>query len=189
MIILIGLGNPGEKYEDTWHNIGFMAADHLQEKKNFPQFSLSKKFNSLISEMDIDGEKILIMKPQTFMNESGRAIGKAKEYYKNSVKQIIIFHDDIDILAGKIKISKERGSAGHRGVQSIFDNIGEENIIRIRIGIAIKDKKELDTKNFVLKKIGRTNSQLAKKAIKKSCEALEDIMSLGVDSAMTRHNQ
>ena len=121
MNIIIGLGNPGEQYKNTRHNVGFMAIDKFAEIDNFPEFKLQKKLNSLVSEK----ENVLLVKPQTFMNESGKAV---KEIFKNrEIKNLIIIHDDIDLPVGKIKIIKERGSAGHKGVESIIKAIGNEN--------------------------------------------------------------
>jgi len=126
MIIIIGLGNPGEKLKKTRHNVGFMAIDEFARKNNFPDFNLQKKSISLISEKD----RVFLVKPQTFMNDSGKAV---KEILKNnSATNLVVVHDDIDLPVGKIKIVKDRGSAGHKGVESIIKNIGNENFIRSR---------------------------------------------------------
>ena len=129
MTIIIGLGNPGKKYKNTRHNVGFMAINKFAETNNFPEFKLDRKSNSLLSEKD----GALLVKPQTFMNESGKAV---KEVLKNKpMENLIIIHDDIDLPVGKIKIIKERGSAGHKGVESTIQNIGNDGLIRFRIGI------------------------------------------------------
>ncbi|MFA5361557.1 MAG: aminoacyl-tRNA hydrolase, partial [archaeon] len=129
MIIIIGLGNPGEKFKDTRHNVGFMAIDKFAKENNFDDFKLEKKFEAEISKQG----KILLAKPQTFMNNSGKTAKKIKSINKTST--FIILHDDVDLPIGKIKIVKERGSAGHKGVESVIKAIGNKGLIRIRIGI------------------------------------------------------
>lgn len=151
MIIIAGLGNPGEKYSNTRHNAGFMAIDKLKENYGFPDFVFSKNFNSFVSKGLIREEKALIVKPRTFMNNSGKAIKKILNYYKAPLSSLRVFHDDIDLPVGKIKISKGRGAAGHKGVMSIINETGSKEFKRIRIGISPEEKPE-KTELFVLKK-------------------------------------
>src|SRR3989344_9557063 len=143
MIIIMGLGNPGEKFKNTRHNVGFEALDFFAKKNNFPDFELSKKYDALISSSfakasaDKENENILLVKPQTFMNESGKT---AKQLMKNKEAELVIVHDDIDLPLGKLKIIQERGAAGHKGIESIIQNVGNEGLIRFRIGIANNDQ-------------------------------------------------
>lgn len=188
MKIIIGLGNPGEKYKETWHNIGFLAVDDFVKKNNFPDFSLSKKFNMEISEGKINDKNIILGKPRTYMNESGKAVGPLKNFYKATGKDIIIIHDDIDLLLGKIKISQDRGSAGHKGVQSIFDKTGIQEFIRIRIGINSDFEKSRKAKDFVLKKISRNEKHLMKKSIDMASKAIETLVKEGIEKAMNQYN-
>ena len=181
MNIIIGLGNPGEKFKNTRHNVGFMALDKFVEINNFPSFELQKKFSALVSEKD----GVLLAKPQTFMNESGKS---AKEIIsKENTDNVIVVHDDIDLPVGKIKIVKERGSAGHKGVESIIQNIGNEGLIRLRIGIG--GEKDTEAMKVVLKKFSKDEKDLLDKAIEKSAEALALLIKDGLDKAMNEYNK
>ncbi len=146
MIIIVGLGNPGEKYTNTRHNIGFDVVDEIVEENNFPQFKLSKKFNALVSK-----EKILILaKPLTFMNESGKSVQALCSFYKP--KELIVVQDDIDLKVGEIKIVKNRGSAGHKGIESIIKELGTKDFTRVRVGIQPEKGKPENIEKFVLGK-------------------------------------
>jgi len=189
MKAIIGLGNPGIKYENTWHNIGFLAVDEFIKKHNFPNYKKSKKFNALISEEIFDQEKIAVIKPQTYMNESGKAVRQIMDFYKLIGKEIIIVHDDIDLLQEKMKISADRGSAGHKGVDSIFGQTKIQDFIRLRIGINPDLKKTKKAMDLVLKSFSRRESQNVKKTLAKSVEALDCIIIEGVEKAMNKYNK
>jgi len=188
MKIIIGLGNPGKKYQKTWHNIGFLILDKFQKKENFPAFKISKKCNALISEKKINNEKIILFKPQTYMNESGKAVKKIIDFYKASEDKIIIVHDDVDLLREKIKISKARGSAGHKGIESIFKETNKQGFVRIRIGINPSFKKTKKAEDIVLKKFIGEEENTAKKIIKKGAEAIKFLLEKGVEKTMTKYN-
>jgi len=138
MKLIIGLGNPGKEYEKTRHNAGFLAVDKIIENFQFSIFNFQLKFNAEISQGIINNEKVISVKPQTFMNGSGQAVKAIADYYKIKPEDIIVIHDDLDIPLGKYKISKGKSSAGHKGVQSIIDLLGTKNFTRIRIGIGAK---------------------------------------------------
>jgi peptidyl-tRNA hydrolase, PTH1 family len=189
MKIIVGLGNPGEKYENTPHNIGFETIDEFARKNNFPDFRLSKKFNALISEGEINDEKIILAKPQTFMNESGKAIksiiNKTGTFPAIAIAgnvpekiNLIIIHDDIDLPIGKIKVSQDRGSAGHKGVESIINAMGTKNFSRIRIGIQPQTGKPESVERFVLKKFSESEEKIFGESIKQAISAVENIISL-----------
>ena len=181
MIAIIGLGNPGEKYKNTRHNVGFMAIDKFAEKNDFPEFKLQKKSNALISKK----EDILLVKPQTFMNESGKAV---KEILKNNpAENLIIIHDDIDLPVGKIKIIKERGSAGHKGVESIIQSIGNEGLIRFRIGIG--GIKDVEAMKIVLKNFSTEEQKIVEETVAKTALALDLFVKEGLDKAMNEYNR
>lgn len=151
MKIIMGLGNPGEQYENTRHNTGFNFITKLKEAWNFPDFEINKKFNAEISKKD----EIILAKPQTFMNLSGEAVQKMLEFYKLAPSDIIVIHDDLDIELGKYKIATDSSSAGHNGVQNIIDKLGTQTFKRIRIGIGIKKDGQVcisDPHNYVLQK-------------------------------------
>jgi len=181
MTIIIGLGNPGKKFENTRHNVGFMAIDEFAKKNSFPDFELEKKFDALVSE-DND---IMLAKPQTFMNESGKAVKKMLA--KNNTENLIVIHDDIDLPVGKIKIIKDRGSAGHKGVESIIQNIGNENLIRIRVGIG--GNKNVDAMKIVLKNFSAEEQKLVNNAIQKAVDALNLFLKEGLDKTMNAYNK
>ena len=180
MTIIIGLGNPGEQYKNTRHNVGFMAIDEFAKKNSFPEFKLQKKSNALVSEK----ENVILAKPQTFMNESGKAV---KEIIKNKpTESLIIIHDDIDLPVGKIKIVQERGSAGHKGVESIIQNIGNDGLIRIRIGIGSENKVEAI--KIVLKNFSPDEQKVINDITQRTAEALDVFIKEGLEKTMNKFN-
>lgn len=132
MKLIVGLGNPGKKYQHTRHNMGFMAADFLREKLDAPKFKLNKKCNAEVAK----NNEMIFAKPQTFMNNSGEAAAKLLSFYKLSPADITVIHDDLDLEFGKIKTGAGHGAAGHNGVKSIIDALGTKNFNRIRLGIS-----------------------------------------------------
>ena len=185
MIIIIGLGNPGTKFNGTRHNVGFEAIDLFLKEQDFPAFESDKKSNALLSEDLIGGMKVLLVKPQTFMNESGDSIKQLLK--QNKAASLVVVHDDIDLPVGKIKIIKERGSAGHKGVESIIKNIGNEGLIRIRIGIA--GKKDVEAMSVVLKKFTKEEQPLVAESLQKASKALDLLVKGSLDKAMNEYNQ
>ncbi len=135
MKLIIGLGNPGNKYDQTRHNIGFAFLDYLKQSRNFPEFELNKKFNAEISKATMEEKEAILVKPQTFMNLSGESVSAILAFYKLSPADIIVIHDDLDIATGKYKIATDSSSAGHNGVENIIEKLGTQKFNRIRIGI------------------------------------------------------
>ena len=162
MKLIIGLGNPGEEYKKTRHNAGFLTMDKIADDFQFPVSS--SKFNAEISQGIIANEKTILAKPQTFMNNSGQAVKAILDYYKIKSEDIIIIHDDLDIPLGEYKISKNKNSGGHKGVQSIIDYLGTKDFTRIRIGIAIENKKT-PTEKFVLERFGEEEMEIVEGVI------------------------
>ncbi len=167
-MIIVGLGNPGKKYNDTPHNIGFEAVDEFAKENNFPDFRLSEKFKAQMSEKG----NIILAKPETFMNNSGKCVSALVNFYKG--KELIIIHDDIDLELGKIRISKNRGSAGHKGVESIIKGLGTKDFIRVRIGIK-PEQSMLDTEKYVLKKFDKEGKKTIKESIKQAIKELRKL--------------
>ncbi len=164
MKLIIGLGNPGTQYKDTRHNAGFLFLDALRAHYNFPQPALAKKFNALITQgFDDANEKIILAAPQTFMNHSGRSVRVLADFYKIPPEELIVAHDDLDIIIGAYKIAQDAGPAGHNGVQNIIDTLGTQNFTRIRIGVEKKDGRAargaISGHDFVLQKF--TNTEMA----------------------------
>lgn len=140
MRILVGLGNPGPKHAENRHNIGYMAADEIVRRYDF--IPTRARFNSYVFEGRIAGEKIVLLKPKTFMNESGRAVWSALQLYKLKARDVIVFYDELDLVAGKVRVKKGGGTAGHNGLRSIESKIGKD-FWRVRLGIGHPGKKSL----------------------------------------------
>lgn len=140
MQLLVGLGNPGKKYQYNRHNIGFMAIDEIVR---FYQLSPERsRFDSIAYEGFIEGEKLLLLKPNTYMNDSGIAVGKAARFLKVKLEKIVVFHDEIDLINGKVRVKQGGGHAGHNGLRSIQNHLGSNNYKRIRLGIGHPGQKE-----------------------------------------------
>jgi len=176
MLIIVGLGNPGEKYKNTRHNVGFQAIDEIAANFQFSIFNFQSIFNAQISKGQIANEKIILVKPQTFMNLSGETVKTLIKNLKLKIKNLVVIHDDIDLPLGKIKISKNRGSAGHKGVKSIIKETGTKDFIRIRIGIQPKEGKPRNVEKFVLRKFNKEEEKILKEAIKKSSAELAKLL-------------
>ena len=189
MVLIVGLGNPGIKYKRTRHNIGFRVLDKFQKENDFPDFKFSKKFNASISEKNTGKEKIILAKPKTFMNNSGQPAKKLTTYYSLPFINLIIVHDDIDLPLGKIRISKKRGSAGHKGVESIIKELGTKNFVRLRVGIKNQELRIKNMEKFVLKNFTKEGEKILEKITKKGCSALKIILSKGLEKAMNEFNK
>lgn len=176
MFLIVGLGNPEKKYEGTRHNAGFMALDEFSRKNNFPEFTLNKKSNALISEGMLGDQKIALAKPQTFMNNSGFTVSILTKNYKLKTMNLVVVHDDIDILLGRIKIAKSRGSAGHKGVESIIKSLGTKNFARIRVGIQPNMGKPEDVEKFVLQPFKKSELSLLQTAIGEATKSLSSLL-------------
>ncbi|MDP3093166.1 MAG: aminoacyl-tRNA hydrolase [bacterium] len=190
MLLIAGLGNPGQKYQNTWHNLGRLAVINWQKESGFPEFRLERKFNSLISKGVFDKKEILLALPETFMNKSGQALGKIISFYKIKAVNLIVVHDDADLKKGEIRVSRNRGTAGHKGLNSIVGVLKTRSFVRIRIGVRPKNyvpgSKSLD--RFVLKKFTKDEEKIAAEVIKKTNEAIEMILEEGSEKAMAKFN-
>ena len=162
MKLIVGLGNPGEKYITTRHNTGFMAVDFILERDGFLQAKPSKEFKSKMFVWLNGGEKIVFLKPQTFMNDSGQALKVICNFYKlDLAKDLLVIHDDADLPLGKIRLADSSSSAGHKGVQSIIDELSTQNFNRLRIGIETRQNKDLPpTDDFVLQNFTLEQKQI-----------------------------
>jgi len=156
MKLIIGLGNPGKEYAKTRHNVGFMVIDALAKNLGV-DFKLNKKFQAEIAVIKNGKEEIVLAKPQTFMNLSGISTRAILDFYKIKPKDIIVIHDDKDILFGEVKYQSDRSAAGHNGIKSLIEHLGTQDFARIRIGVAWEDKEKMgDTANFVLMNFTKT---------------------------------
>jgi|TARA_S200000501_G_scaffold14733_1_gene13042 PTH1 family peptidyl-tRNA hydrolase len=180
--LIIGLGNPGQKYKDTRHNIGFKLIDTLLDSN-----SMSNKFKSLYSKIEINKNSIHIVKPQTFMNESGVAVNEITKFFKIKQENIIVVYDDLDLPIGNLKIKIGGGSAGHNGIKSIEKYIETEKIIKIRIGIG-KPVNKAQINSHVLSKFTHNENILLKPILQKFEKIIEDIILEGISFAMNKFN-
>jgi len=165
MKLIVGLGNPGKKYEETRHNIGFKILEKIKTDNFFPDFSSNKKFKANISKK---GE-IILLKPLTFMNKSGISVSGVAGYYNISPEDIIVIHDDSDFELGIVKVDKNRSSAGHNGVKSIIKQLGTKDFWRVRFGIGRKDKKAGD---IALKRFSKEEIEVVNVLIKKTAKEI-----------------
>ena len=186
MYLIIGLGNPGDEYNNTRHNIGREIAEAFRRKFDLPDFRFEKKWNAEIAEGKIGKEKITIALPNTFMNKSGATAAALARYYKINPATIIVIHDDADIPLGNAKLSFGKNSAGHKGVESIIRALKTNEFLRFRIGIA--GKRDIPAEKIVLKKFTPDEKRVTVKINKKTIKALEKALTEGPDRAMNEYN-
>ncbi len=169
MLLLVGLGNPGKKYAANRHNIGFMAADAVQRRYRFPAWRT--RFDGELSEGAIGDERMLLLKPMTFMNDSGRAVGYAANFYKIKPKDVIVMHDELDLAFGKVRAKTGGGLAGHNGLRSINQHLGGPDFRRVRIGIDHPGHKDL-VHGHVLSDFAADESSAVERIVEAIAEAV-----------------
>lgn len=162
MWLFVGLGNPGAEYRGNRHNVGFMAIEAIAAAQGFPSFRA--KFQGEMSEGTIAGEKIILLKPQTYMNESGQSIGKLAKFYKITPDRIYIFHDELDLEAGKLRVKKGGGVAGHNGLKSAKAHLGTDDFRRVRIGIGHPGDKN-KVSHYVLSDFAKAEQDWVEKLV------------------------
>lgn len=178
MYLVVGLGNPGREYENTRHNAGFMAVDEIFNRYSFSPFKA--KFDGLIAEGKIGGEKVYLLKPQTFMNLSGNSVVKAAFFYKILPENVIVIHDDKDLPLGKIKAKRGGSPGGHNGLKSIDSQISV-NYNRIRIGVGKPEEHHMDTVNFVLSKFSKDDMNILNKGFEFIAGSIDDLIKNGIE--------
>lgn len=185
MYLIIGLGNPEEEYSKTRHNMGFNAINKIAEKY---EIEMKKtKFNGIYGSGNIEGEKVMLIKPQTYMNLSGKCVKEFLDFYKIEKEKMIIIYDDMDVEPGKIKIRKQGSAGSHNGMKSIISEIQTQEFPRIRIGIG-RPIHENDKINYVIGNIPEEEMEKLEKGIEKAKEATIDILAKGIDHAMNKFN-
>lgn len=182
MKLIVGLGNPGKEYENTRHNVGFMVIDNYV---NNHSLLYKSKFNGLYSEFNFNGEKIIFLKPQSYMNLSGNVVKKFKNYFNIEINDILVIYDDVSFELGTYKLKKDGSSGGHNGIKNILENLKSEDIKRFKIGIS---KKQSQLKNYVLGKFGIFEKKELKKVIIRSEEIIEDFCKLDFEKLMCKYN-
>ena len=184
--LIVGLGNPGKNYEFTRHNAGFLTLDHIASELDTEITNL--KNNALVADVVIDGHRCLLVKPQTFMNNSGTAVRDIAKFYKIPPEKIIVIFDDISLPCGKLRISRKGTDGGHNGIKSIIYHLNSDLFPRIKIGIGAKPNPEYDLADWVLSKFGKDDMEQLKAAITKATEVLPFILDGDIDKAMNKAN-
>lgn len=184
--LIVGLGNPGGKYEITRHNAGFLWADLFAESLNTEIKRL--KYHALTAEVNIDGHRCLLMKPQTFMNNSGEAVSEAAKFYKIPLEKIIVVFDDISLPIGKLRVRRKGSAGGHNGIRSIIAHLGSENFPRVKLGVGAKPHPDYDLADWVLTSFKKEDFPALKEAMESACKAVELIVKGETDKAMNQYN-
>lgn len=186
MYLVAGLGNPGKQYDMTRHNIGFHTIDYIADELGVKIKKL--KYKSIYGECDINGEKVILVKPQTYMNLSGESISEFVKFFKIPTENVIIISDDIALETGRIRIRKKGSAGGHNGLKNIIYMLNSENFNRIRIGVGAPTHPDYDLKDFVLGRFTKDEIPVLEESIIKSYKAVVEIIKRGADSAMNKFN-
>lgn len=184
MYVIAGLGNPGRKFEKTRHNMGFLAIDRIAEDNNIKVNKIKHK--ALVGDGIISGQKVLLVKPQTYMNLSGESLREVVSYYEIEPEKLIVIYDDMDLEAGSLRIRKKGSAGSHNGMKSVIYQLKSEDFPRIRVGIG--KSGSLDWKDFVTGKIGSKEEQILEDAVKRAADAAACIVEKGIDRAMNEYN-
>ena len=184
MKLIVGLGNPGLDYKNTRHNIGFLLLDYIVNVKKI-SFD-KKKFNGIYTEYNYNGEKIILVKPQSYMNLSGKVVYDFMNYYKINLDDILIIHDDLDMDFGRIKIVYNSSSGGHNGIKDIEKYLNSKEYTRLKIGIS--NNKDIDTKDYVLGKFSKEDMEILKEDFNKLVDVIDDFCDISLDRLMYKYN-
>lgn len=184
--LLVCLGNPGDQYEGTRHNVGFQVADELGERARIPIQKL--KFRALTNICTLGGEKVLIMKPVTYMNLSGEAVRQAADFYKIPPQRVLVVSDDVSLPVGKLRVRSGGSAGGHNGLKSIISHLGSEDFPRLKLGVGEKPHPDYDLAEWVLGRFTGEDKKTMQAAIKRAADAVECIVQDGVDKAMNKFN-
>lgn len=184
--IIVGLGNPGKKYELTRHNAGFLFADLLADKNNEKITKI--QFKSVTANLTLGGHRCLLMKPQTFMNNSGEAVKQAAAFYKTQPENIIVVFDDISLPCGKMRIRRKGSDGGHNGIKSIIYHLNSDKFPRIKLGVGEKPHPDYDLADWVLSSFKKPELDLLRDAAENACKAAEMMVQGNIDGAMSNFN-
>lgn len=185
MYIIVGLGNPGKKYEHTRHNAGFDVLDILAEEYDIKIDKIKHK--ALIGEGRIGSEKVVLVKPQTYMNLSGESVQSVFQFYKVDMDHLIVVYDDIDLDIGKLRIRKKGSAGSHNGMKSIIKCLGSQDFTRIRVGVS-KPEPNRDLADFVLSRVPKDQSDDMRSGLEKAVKTVEEIIRTDIDMAMNKYN-
>ncbi len=184
--LIVGLGNPGEKYENTRHNVGFMVVDELAERESKPIQRL--KFKALTNTLTISGEKVLVMKPMTYMNLSGEAVRQAMDFYKIPPEHILVISDDTALAVGRLRIRAKGSAGGHNGLKNIIQHLGTDQFPRLRVGVGEKPHPDYDMADWVLGAFQGEDKKAIDATVKRAADAVECILAQGLDRGMGKFN-
>ena len=184
--LLVGLGNPGDQYEHTRHNVGFLVADELAERSHVPVQRL--KFRALTNTVTVGDQKVLLMKPVTYMNLSGEAVREAAAFYKIPPEHILVISDEVALAPGKLRVRRSGSAGGHNGLKNIIAHLGTDQFPRIRLGVGQKPHPDYDMADWVLGKFQGEDKKAVEAAVKKAADAAECLIREGVDKAMNQYN-
>ncbi len=184
--LVVGLGNPGDKYENTRHNVGFLTIDQIAEGQHVPVQKL--KYRALTNTVELGGAKVLLMKPVTYMNLSGEAVGEAARFYKIPPDHVLVISDDVSLPLGKLRIRKGGSAGGHNGLKNIIQHLGTDQFPRVKIGVGEKPHPDYDMADWVLSKFAGEDLKAITAAIEKAAQAVECLIAHGPDKAMNQFN-
>lgn len=184
--LVVCLGNPGDKYENTRHNVGFMVADELAERKNIPVQRL--KFKALTNTTQLGGAQVLLMKPVTYMNLSGEAVGEAARFFKVPADHVLVISDDVSLPVGKLRVRRGGSAGGHNGLKNIIQHLGSDQFPRIKVGVGEKPHPDYDMADWVLGKFQGEDRKTMDVAVKRAADAVECFLREGPDKTMSRFN-
>ena len=184
--LLVCLGNPGDPYENTRHNVGFQGADEIAARKDGPVQRL--KFRALTNTVELGGAKVLLMKPVTYMNLSGEAAREAAAFYKVPPERVLVVSDDVALPPGRLRIRKGGSAGGHNGLKNLIQHLGTDQFPRVRVGVGEKPHPDYDMADWVLGKLQGEDKKAVDAAVKRAADAVECLIREGPDRAMSRYN-
>lgn len=184
--LLVCLGNPGDPYENTRHNVGFQVADEIAARKDVPVQRL--KFRALTNTVELGGAKVLLMKPVTYMNLSGEAAREAAAFYKVPPERVLVVSDDVALPPGRLRIRKGGSAGGHNGLKNLIQHLGTDQFPRVRVGVGEKPHPDYDMADWVLGRFSKEDRKAIDAAIDRALDAMECLFTQGIDKAMSRYN-